>query len=61
MAYIFRFSPLTQKVKELLSNDTIGKPFLLEESFRNTYLIGIPMRTIGLSTWPRKSRVEDQY
>ena len=33
MAYIFRFSPLTQKVKELLSNDTIGKPLFVRGEF----------------------------
>lgn len=33
MAYIFRFSPLTKKVKELLENNTIGKVLYVRGEF----------------------------
>ena len=61
MAYVFRFSPLTKKVKELLDNKEIGQILTQEVSSQNIYQIGIHMKIIELFIWQKKNSEVVQF
>ena len=61
IAYIFRFNPMIEKVKNLIKKNLSEKFYMLGVSFLNICQIGIPGKIIEIFIWQKRVWVEDQY